>query len=109
MYVAQIKSDTAWKEDLYQGIIPIPSENEIDQWREVIIPYKDFYLTFKGYIEEPKILFEGRGIQYFGIMMAERKNGPFSFQIEWIKCVKGLRKEKRYNLYNHNKVNFKPL
>ena len=41
-------------------------------------------------MESPNMPFDGRDIQHFGFMMAERKSGPFKLEIESISaCKKG--------------------
>lgn len=81
---------------MYQAIIPVPKDEEVDQWREVILPYSEFYLTFKGYVEEPKVPLDGRNIKHVGFMMAERKPGPFKLEIASIEGCKKNSFSKRY-------------
>lgn len=81
---------------MYQGIIPIPQESEVGQWRNVVIPFDSFYLTYRGYLEEPRMPFDGRNIKHFGFMMAERQDGPFKIEIEDVSVCKASRSFARY-------------
>lgn len=94
--MCQIKTLSPWEEDLYQGLIPVPSDEEVGVWREVVIPYEAFHLTFRGYIEEPNISFDGRDIKHIGFMMAERKPGDFHLEIEHVWACRRETEAKRY-------------
>jgi hypothetical protein len=85
-----------WEDDLYQGIIPIPPDEQVGEWRDVVIPFEDFHLTYRGYLETPRIPFDGRNIKHIGLMMAERKAGPFKCEVESISAIKRVATSKRY-------------
>lgn len=46
--------------------------------------------------------FDGRDIQHLGIMMAERKAGPFQLEIEFIAACKQAANLKRYTALDPN-------
>lgn len=88
IYTLQIKPLSSYEEDIYQAIIPLPREHEINQWRTVKIPFSDFFLTYRGYLEESSPKWYGQNIKSVGILMAERYDGPFKIDIEYIKAIK---------------------
>ena len=89
---------------MYQGIIPVPTDEEVGQWRDVMIPFEEFHLTYRGYLETPRVPFDGRNIKHIGIMMAERKAGPFKCEMEHISAVKRVAISKRYTGLDTNKI-----
>jgi len=95
--LCQIKTLSPWEEDLYQGLIPVPSDEEVGVWREVIIPFETFHLTFRGYLEDPNVPFDGRDIKHIGFMMAERKPGPFHLEVESVSACHKDREVTRYS------------
>lgn len=74
----------------------MPSDEEVGQWRDVIIPFDQFHLTYRGYLEEPCLPFDGRDLKHVGIMMAERKPGPFKIEVEHISVCRSTRVGRRY-------------
>jgi len=86
LYVAQIRSEhTIEEDDLYQLIIP-PCPPY--QWTRVILPINDFMLTWRGKVKDAQVPYPTEyGIKHLAILMAERREGPFSLNIDWIKLV----------------------
>jgi len=85
VYVAQIKPYTPLEEDLYQVIIPPLTPNT---WHNVILPFDNFILTWRGYAEEEQQPMRRHSIQHVAILMAERMDGPFWMNIDWIRAIK---------------------
>uniref|UniRef100_A0A6B2LQM7 NADH:ubiquinone oxidoreductase intermediate-associated protein 30 domain-containing protein n=1 Tax=Arcella intermedia TaxID=1963864 RepID=A0A6B2LQM7_9EUKA len=85
LYVAQVKTRTNVPEDIYQTILPPLPPNE---WHRVVVPFQDFLLTWRGCTEEKIEPVQMDHIEHFGILMAERRNGPFSMHIDWIRAIK---------------------
>jgi hypothetical protein len=118
LYVAQIKSDSPYEEgtlsaarlfafspliraaDMYQYVIPAPKESEINEWRDIFIPFDEFVLTSRGQIEDPQVPFDGRNTLHMGVLSAQRKSGPFRFEIEFWRAVRMefIQSKKRYTL-----------
>lgn len=97
LFLCQLKTLSPFEEDLYQGLIPVPADDEVDKWREVLIPFEKFHLTYRGYIEEPNIPFDGRSLKHIGFMIAERKDGPFKMEVEHVSaCHVDSLPQKRY-------------
>eukprot|EP01128_Nolandella_sp_AFSM9_P011880 TRINITY_DN8783_c0_g1_i1.p1 TRINITY_DN8783_c0_g1~~TRINITY_DN8783_c0_g1_i1.p1 ORF type:complete len:226 (-),score=49.33 TRINITY_DN8783_c0_g1_i1:161-838(-) len=85
VYVMQIKTDSSNPDDLYQAIIPpLPA----GEWSRVQIPFQDFILTWRGYVENERPHINLSQIQHVSILMAEREDGPFELQVDWIRAVR---------------------
>jgi len=85
LYVAQLKSPVSFEhEDLYQIILPPLPPN---QWTRLLLPLDEFLLTWRGGIKDTQPQFPTSGIETFGILMAERRDGDFWMNIDWIKLV----------------------
>lgn len=123
LYVAQLKTDSPYEDgaleshssisgaaevliiysntlDMYQFVIPAPKEAEVNQWREVLLPFDGFILTSRGQIEDPQIPYDGRNTLNLGFLSAQRRQGPFRLEIEWIRAVRSefIRNKKRYTI-----------
>eukprot|EP01122_Echinamoeba_exundans_P017737 TRINITY_DN966_c0_g1_i1.p1 TRINITY_DN966_c0_g1~~TRINITY_DN966_c0_g1_i1.p1 ORF type:complete len:142 (+),score=21.84 TRINITY_DN966_c0_g1_i1:2897-3322(+) len=100
LYVAQVKSDSPYEEDMYQYVIPAPKESEVNEWRDIFIPFEEFVLTSRGQIEDPQVPYDGRNTLHMGILSAQRKSGPFRFEIEFWRAVRMefIQSKKRYTL-----------
>jgi len=85
IYVAQMKTDTAMEDDLYQMILPPLTPKK---WHRIVLPFTEFILTNRGYSEEEQPPMELYNLQHVGILMAERANGPFWINIDWIRVIK---------------------
>eukprot|EP01125_Pyxidicula_operculata_P015330 TRINITY_DN518_c2_g2_i2.p1 TRINITY_DN518_c2_g2~~TRINITY_DN518_c2_g2_i2.p1 ORF type:complete len:194 (-),score=41.69 TRINITY_DN518_c2_g2_i2:87-668(-) len=85
VYVAQIKTQSPLDDDLFQIIIPPVVPNE---WVRVVLPFNEFLLTWRGYAEEEQQRLRPDRIKHIAILMAERKDGPFEFQIDYIQAIK---------------------
>lgn len=92
LYVAQIKLESksrlfiSVKEDeLFQFIIP-PCKP--DTWTQVILPFNDFILTWRGYQRDQDEVLDKANIKQISFLMAERSDGPFNLHIDWIHAVK---------------------
>lgn len=70
------------EEDLFQAYT-IGKENE---WTEIIIPFHKFIATHRGFVEG-QIDLDGRQIDSVGLLMAQRRDGPFRIEIKSIAAV----------------------
>jgi len=97
IYVFQLKTrgflaDSA--DDLWQIVIPVIKPGV---WTKVVLPFNRFLFTWRGGWapngQEPPDVSK---IEQFGVLMAQRKEGYFKFEIDWINAIRNLdRKEKR--------------
>ncbi|MGD2031426.1 MAG: CIA30 family protein [Gammaproteobacteria bacterium] len=57
-----------------------------DEWQEVSIPFSDFRPTFRGRLLTDVEPLDTSSVQQVGLMIADRQEGPFRLEIDWIKA-----------------------
>jgi len=93
MYVANVKVDSVVKNHLYQAFFTGPK----GIWTNIVLPFDKFTLTFQGMVEAEHVPIEPELFQAVSILSAERKEGDFEIEIEWIKAINTrLHKGSRY-------------
>lgn len=55
-----------------------------DKWQEVSIPFSEFRPTFRGRLLTDVEPLDTGGIRQLGLMIADRQEGPFRLEIDWI-------------------------
>lgn len=84
-----------------ESTVPSASEARMSDWRQIYIPFDSFVLTWRGYIEMTQLVarvtqqssrrgetaVDPERIASLGLLMAERRSGPFRVEIEWIRAV----------------------
>lgn len=60
-------------------------KTEAGEWREYIIPLRDFKPTFRGNTLPNKPKLESKDIKQIGILIADKQFGTFELNIDWIK------------------------
>ncbi|OLL23086.1 Complex I intermediate-associated protein 30, mitochondrial [Neolecta irregularis DAH-3] len=83
-YFVNIQAESGPASDLYQHRL---FSRKPGQWETVLIPFKDFVLTNNGVIEEEQVSMDRMKVGTVGISLLERKPGPYSLHIQWIKAV----------------------
>ena len=62
-----------------------PMETKKDEWITVRIPFKSFYATTFGR-RIPGIRLNPKSVSSFGIMLFDKKDGPFTVELDYIKA-----------------------
>merc|ERR1712159_864284 len=83
VYIAQIKTESAMEDDLYQHVF----STRPNQWEQVVLPFSEFVLTWQGWVEGENVPLEPQRVIRFGVVIGERKNGPFRCQIRAINVL----------------------
>src|SRR3989338_1075165 len=86
---------------LLQARFQVPKQplTDASPWVTVEIPKESFIRTWKGHIDGPAQPFDFQRIDGFGVLMAERKEGPFELSIRDIQAVPfSLLSERRYRV-----------
>ncbi|KAI8967997.1 complex I intermediate-associated protein 30-domain-containing protein [Mycotypha africana] len=83
-YFVNIQTDGVVKTDLYQHRLFLRTPG---QWETVLIPFKDFILTNNGVIQEDQIEMFREKVKTVGLSLMDRREGPFSIEIDWIKAM----------------------
>jgi monofunctional biosynthetic peptidoglycan transglycosylase len=55
-----------------------------DKWQEVSIPFSDFRPTFRGRLLDDVEPLDTGSIYQVGLMIADRQEGPFRLEVDWI-------------------------
>ena len=85
-FVFTLEDSKYWTEPYYKNAI---SSNKNDTWEEAIIYFKDFKEMIIGQPTGNKMPLESLNkIVRLGIMTAEKKEGPFSLEVDYIEFVK---------------------
>lgn len=58
-------------------------ETQKDEWTEVVVPFEGLTQSFRGY-QFDQFPFDPQKIERIGIILADKKPGPFHLDIEWI-------------------------
>ncbi|KAI8338257.1 NADH:ubiquinone oxidoreductase intermediate-associated protein 30 [Chlamydoabsidia padenii] len=83
-YFVNIQTDGVIQTDLYQHRLFLRTPGE---WETVMIPFRDFILTNNGMIQEQQIEMFREKVKTVGISLMDKKNGPFSIEIEKISAM----------------------
>lgn len=59
-----------------------------DEWVEVFVPFEDFVPSFRGRAFQDPPPLELDKVQSMGLMIYDKKDGPFKLEVDWIKAVK---------------------
>ncbi|KAK8815346.1 hypothetical protein WA158_003558 [Blastocystis sp. Blastoise] len=81
-FVFNIKPDSMFPSDLFQGYIYVPHEN----WATIQLPFKNLLLTQNGYASVPKE-FRNRKVSGFNISITTTEPKDFTFDIAYIKGI----------------------
>lgn len=58
-----------------------------DEWITVFVPFKNMTPSFRGFpLDDPPAL-ELDKVESMGLMIYDKKDGPFKLQVDWIKAV----------------------
>jgi monofunctional biosynthetic peptidoglycan transglycosylase len=58
------------------------------EWTEVKVPFKSFVGTWRG-MELPDKVFTPAKVRRLGLMVADKKAGPFELRVDWIRTYGG--------------------
>lgn len=81
IYSLRFKTDRNFDGYAYQAKI----KTEKDEWKEFMIPFKDFTPTYRGYTLSGKPALESKDIAQIGILIADKQSGKFELTVDWIK------------------------
>ncbi|MBD3336195.1 MAG: CIA30 family protein [Candidatus Eisenbacteria bacterium] len=80
-YRFRIKTDETFDGVFYQTHF----KTEKDAWEEHVLPFAEFYASFRGRrVEAPPL--DPVQIRQIGFLIAEKQTGPFRLEIDWIKA-----------------------
>eukprot|EP00043_Microstomoeca_roanoka_P001889 m.35202 g.35202 ORF g.35202 m.35202 type:complete len:236 (+) comp11113_c0_seq2:143-850(+) len=83
-YIANLQPNSYRDEDLYQATIYTRGG---PHWQTVQIPLTEFLLTHRGYVQNEQAVVNPQRIKTVGILLADKRDGPFQLDIRQIRAV----------------------
>jgi NADH dehydrogenase [ubiquinone] 1 alpha subcomplex assembly factor 1 len=83
-FTVNVQTEDYIKEDLYQAFL-ITRGGPF--WEEIQLSFDSFILTNRGYVQDFHIKFAPQNVRTIGVLLADRTNGPFRLEIDYIKAV----------------------
>lgn len=83
MYVTNLKASSVIEGDLWQAYT---MGSNPGKWEDIVIPFNKFVLTQRGFVEGQLVL-DARNVESIGILMAQRRAGPFRLELRSISAV----------------------
>jgi monofunctional biosynthetic peptidoglycan transglycosylase len=80
-YRLHLRTDDTYEGTAYQAHF----STEKDEWITVRLPFDDFIPVFRGRIINDAPQLDLRSIRRMGFMIADKQEGPFRLEIEWVK------------------------
>ena len=81
IYKLTLKADSSFTGFAYQFDLATKK----DQWLTVRAPFKEFAARFRGQPKPDAPAINSAEIKSFGFLIADKQEGPFTLDIEWIK------------------------
>lgn len=82
IYVTNVRAPSVIEDDMFQAYT-IGTEGE---FCDIVLPFSDFIATHRGFIEG-QIELDSRLIETVGVLMAQRRAGPFRLELKSISAV----------------------
>ncbi|MEM9110924.1 MAG: CIA30 family protein [Planctomycetota bacterium] len=84
-YKASVRTDVTFR----RWSVPFRADFETvkGEWAEVFIPFENFTPSFRGRELNPAPELDPSKVQSLGLMIYDKKDGPFEIQVDWIKAV----------------------
>ena len=83
-YKFSVKTDTTFTGFSYQASFA----TEQGAWTELRFAFKSFVPTFRGRIMDSEKPIDSAQIKSFGFLIADKQQGPFHLEIDWIKAYR---------------------
>jgi NADH dehydrogenase [ubiquinone] 1 alpha subcomplex assembly factor 1 len=83
-YKFTIKTDTAFTGFTYQS----PFSTVKGEWTVIYAPFKNYVPSFRGSVIKDAEPIDAKKVKSFGFLIADKQEGPFRLEIDWIKAYK---------------------
>ena len=83
-YRLRFRTDASYDGVAYQASF----DTVTDDWRVIYVRFADCMPTFRGRRVSNAPSLDGRLIQQIGFMIADKQEGPFQLEIDWVKAYK---------------------
>jgi NADH dehydrogenase [ubiquinone] 1 alpha subcomplex assembly factor 1 len=81
-YKFTIKTDTAFTGFTYQS----PFSTIKGEWTVIYAPFKNYVPSFRGSVMKDAEPIDAKKVKSFGFLIADKQEGPFRLEIDWIKA-----------------------
>ena len=71
-------------------------ETEVDTWQEIYIPFAEMIPTYRGFVVNVAGQLDPASVRSFGLMVADKQQGQFFLEVDWINAVAVKRNESTY-------------
>ncbi len=82
LYVTNIKAPSVVEGDMWQSY----TQGEAGTWKHIVLPFARFIVTQRGFVEG-QIALDPRMVESVGILMAQRRGGPFRLELRSINAI----------------------
>jgi len=82
IYVTNLRAASVIEDDMWQAY----TIGKKDEWHDIVIPFSDFIATHRGFVEG-QIELDTRAVEAYGILMAQRRAGPFRLELKSIAAI----------------------
>ena len=84
-YIVNIQVTSLLPEDLFQCFLYTrKAADDSNDWQEISLKFEDFLLTYRGLLQKDQMLLPNHQIQTIGILLADKRNGPFRLELDSI-------------------------
>ena len=84
-YQLRLRTDKLFDGGAYRALFQ-PSAGE---WQRVTLPWSEFEAVFRGRRLENAPPLDPEAIQQVGFLIADRRPGPFRFEVAWLQALSG--------------------
>jgi len=81
-YKLNLKTDAEFDSILYQAEFG----TEKEKWQLIKLPFSKFVPTYHGFVPPDAPKLDTKQIRRFGFLIADKQQGPFRLEIDWIKA-----------------------
>ncbi len=92
IYRFRIRTEAAGPDISYTALF----KTEADVWQEVYIPFAEMVPLYRGFVVNDAGLLDASSVRSFGLMVADKQEGEFLLQVDWINAVREKSNEVKY-------------
>jgi len=82
-YMLRLRTSASFDGVSYEA----PLEPADGEWQDVVVPFDTFRATYRGRLVRDYPPLDPSGVKTFGIMIADKQEGPFRLEVESISAV----------------------
>ncbi len=82
-YRFRVRTETTGRDVAYTALF----ETKANTWQEIYIPFAEMVPLYRGMRVGPSGTLDAGSIRSFGLMVADKQQGDFSLEVDWINAV----------------------